>query len=408
MSTPARPPPPSTPASSPWDVFVVFLRLGLTSFGGPVAHLGYFRQEFVERRRWLSDVAYAELVALCQFMPGPASSQVGLGIGLMRAGHLGSAAAWIGFTLPSAIAMFLFAVGIASVEDAGQSGWLRGLKVVAVAIVAHAVLGMAKSFSRGLWQGALTVVAAGIVLRFPGFTGQIGAILLGALMGVLLAGEGSAASPSDSLVQISRRAGWISLSLFAALFALTPVAASLTDLAGLQIFDGFFRTGSLVFGGGHVVLPLLQAVVVEPGWVTEDQFLAGYSAAQAIPGPLFTFAAYLGAAQSAWPSPAMAACVAIAAIFLPSFLLVTGLLPFWQRLREYRQVAGAMVGVNAAVVGLLLAAFYSPVFTAGISSLEDLILAVLGFAVLAGLRWPAWSVVLIGAIIGLLRGAVGQ
>jgi chromate transporter len=389
-------------------VFLVFLRLGLTSFGGPVAHLGYFREEFVERRRWLSDAAYAELVALCQFMPGPASSQVGLGIGLMRAGHLGSAAAWVGFTLPSAIAMFLFAIGIESVEDAGQSGWLRGLKVVAVAVVAHAVLGMAKSFSRGLWQAALTIIAAILVLRFQGFTGQICAIVLGALAGVFLARGASTDGPSGNVVQVSRRAGWVSLGAFATLFVLTPIMASVTDVIGLRIFDGFFRTGSLVFGGGHVVLPLLQAVVVEPGWVTEDQFLAGYSAAQAIPGPLFTFAAYLGAAQSAWPAPATAAFVAIAGIFLPSFLLVTGLLPFWQHLREYRQVAGAMVGVNAAVVGLLLAAFYDPVFTAGVGSFGDLVLAGVGFALLAGLRWPAWSVVLMGAVVGLLRGALGQ
>ena len=382
------------------EVFLAFLRLGLTSFGGPVAHIGYFREEFVRRRRWLDDAAYAEVVALCQFMPGPASSQVGMGIGLLRAGHAGSLAAWTGFTLPSAIVMLLFALGIQGLEDASSSGWLRGLKTMAVAVVAHAVLGMARSFSRGLWQAIVTLVAAAIVLALPGFGGQLSAIALGAVVGIVCAREQDSPAPGSMAAPVGRGAATAALMVFALLFLGLPLAAALTDAIGLRIFDAFYRTGSLVFGGGHVVLPLLKSVTVEPGWVTEDQFLAGSCAAQAVPGRLVTFAASLGAAQTAWQAPYLAAAVALAGIFLPSFLLVTGLLPFWQRLRDRPRVASSMVGVNAAVVGLLLGAFYDPVLTAGIGAPSDGVLAVIGFLLLTALRWPAWAVVLVGAAGG--------
>jgi chromate transporter len=390
------------------EVFLVFLRLGLTSFGGPVAHIGYFRDEIVRRRRWLDEAAYAELVALCQFMPGPASSQVGLGIGLLRAGHAGSLAAWTGFTLPSAVVMTLFALGLQGVDDADASGWLHGLKVMAVAVVAHAVLGMAGAFCRGAWQAVLTLAAAAIVLSFPGFTGQLGAIGLGALAGIVFARTADSPAVVSSRPPIGRRAGAASLVAFALLFLTLPVAAASWDSMGLRIVDAFYRTGSLVFGGGHVVLPLLKSVVVEPGWVSEAQFLAGYSAAQAVPGPLFTFAAYLGAAQTAWPHPVTGAALAVGGIFLPSFLLVTGLLPFWQRLRRRPRVSAAMVGVNAAVVGLLLGAFYDPVVTAGIRAPADGALALAGFLLLAVLRWPAWAVVLLGAAGGIVMRLVAS
>jgi chromate transporter len=392
------------------EVFVAFLRLGLTSFGGPIAHLGYFREEFVSRRRWLDDAAYAELVALCQFLPGPASSQVGLGIGLMRAGLTGSVAAWLGFTLPSAVIMLAFALGIEGIDDLGDAGWLRGLKAVAVAVVAHAIIGMARTFSRGLPRALLTLAAAAVVFLVPGFTGQLAAIALGAGVGMALAAVGEAGTRAPTAVaavtSTSRRTAGLALLLFAVLFAALPLAAAATDVFPVRLFDAFYRTGSLVFGGGHVVLPLLEAVVVEPGWVSEDRFLAGYSAAQAVPGPLFTLAAYLGAAQTAWPAPVAGAATALGGIFLPSFLLVAGFLPLWQRLRARPRITRAMAGVNAAVVGLLVAVFFDPVLTAGVRGAGDAVLAVLGFVLLAGLRWPAWAVVLLGAGGGAALGAI--
>ena len=308
------------------EVFFVFLKLGLTSFGGPVAHLGYFREEFVARRKWLDERAYADLVALCQFLPGPASSQVGLAIGLSRAAYLGALAAWTGFTLPSAVAMVVFALGVAAVGGADGSAWLHGLKVAAVAVVAQAVLGMMRSLAPDKERATLAVAAAAIALAFPSAWGQVSAIALGAVAGITLL---RTTAPSDHVslpLVVSRTAGAAALILFFALLIGLPLLASQTANQAVHLVDAFYRAGSLVFGGGHVVLPLLQAEVVPVGWVTNDQFLAGYGAAQAVPGPLFTFAAYLGAVIGGWGIAALC----LVAVFLPSFLLVIGALPFWE------------------------------------------------------------------------------
>src|SRR5688572_10207185 len=350
------------PAGTWREVLVAFLRLGLTSFGGPVAHLGYFREEFVVRRRWFDDRAYADLVALCQFLPGPASSQVGIAVGLSRAGYLGALVAWIGFTLPSAVALVLFAYGVSALGDVSDVGWIHGLKVAAVAVVAQAVLGTMRSLAPDKERATLAVAAAVIALAFPSAWGQVGAIALGALAGLTLL---RTAAPSDHAslpLAVSRRAGAVALLLFFALLIGLPVLASQTTNQPIALVDAFYRAGALVFGGGHVVLPLLQAEVVPPGWVTNDQFLAGYGAAQAVPGPLFTFAAYLGAVIGGW----WAAVLCLVAIFLPSFLLVIGVLPFWEDLRRESWMQSALRGINAAVVGLLLAALYNPVWTSGI------------------------------------------
>lgn len=388
------------------EVFVVFLRLGLTSFGGPVAHLGYFRDEFVMRRRWLNDRAYADLVALCQFLPGPASSQVGLAIGLSRAGYLGALAAWTGFTLPSAIALVLFAYGVAALGDVSGAGWLHGLKVVAVAVVAQAVLGMMRSLTPDRERASLAVATAALVLAVPGAWGQIGAIILGAIAGITIL---RAEAPSDHAslpLRIGRRTGIAMLaSFFVLLFAL-PLLASATSWHSVTLFDAFYRAGSLVFGGGHVVLPLLQASVVPPGWVTNDAFLAGYGAAQAVPGPLFTFAAYLGAVMGPAPNGWIGAAICLIAVFLPSFLLVVGALPFWEELRHRPMAQAALRGVNAAVVGLLLAALYNPVWTAGILNAGDFALAAAAFLLLVMWQVPPWLVVILsaagGAVLGLM------
>jgi chromate transporter len=386
----------------------VFLKLGLTSFGGPIAHLGYFRDEFVVRRKWLGDAAYADLVALCQFLPGPASSQVGLAMGLMRAGWPGALAAWLGFTLPSAVAMILFAYGVDAFADDAGAGWLRGLKVVAVAVVANAVWGMARTLSADRERATLTVVAAAIVLFWPGALGQIGAILLGAVIGILVfRGASTGQSGGNLVVPVGRRAAVLCLGLFVALLIGLPILAAASDSMAVRLFDSFYRAGSLVFGGGHVVLPLLQAEVVGPGWVTRDAFVAGYGAAQAVPGPLFTFAAYLGAVLIPEPDGAVGGLLCLVAIFLPSFLLVIGVLPFWNGLRRRPQAQAALHGVNAAVVGLLLAALYDPVWTSGIRSPADFALAAVALLLLAFWRVPPWLVVVVTALAGAGLVAVG-
>src|SRR5215472_6236470 len=347
-------------ASGSWrEVLPAFLRLGLTSFGGPVAHLGYFREEFVHRRRWLDDKSYADLVALCQFLPGPASSQVGLAVGLLRGGYAGALAAWIGFTLPSAVAMVLFGYGIGALGDAAGSGWLHGLKVAAVAVVAQAVLGMART---------LAPAAAILALGAPSSWGQIGAIALGGIVGALLLRGGEAIAPAALPLKVSRALGALLLVAFFVLLIGLPLLAAAIPSQALKEFDAFYRAGSLVFGGGHVVLPLLQASVVPPGWVGNDAFLAGYGAAQAVPGPLFTFAAYLGMVMEPKPNGWIGASICLIAIFLPSFFLVIGALPFWEELRRRPVAQASLRGVNAAVVGLLLAALYQPVWTVGITN----------------------------------------
>ena len=382
------------------EVLLAFLRLGLTSFGGPIAHLGYFRDDIVVRRKWLDDKTYADLVALSQFLPGPASSKVGIAIGLIRAGYAGAFAAWAGFTLPSAIALVLFAYGVAALGDALGSGWLHGLKVAAVAVVAQAVLGMMRSLAPDRARASMAVVAAVIVLAFPSAWGQVGAILLGGVFGYALL---PAAAPTDHVALprvVSRSAAIAAIALFFAILIGLPLLVAAFPSQGLRLFEAFYRAGSLVFGGGHVVLPLLQASVVPPGWVSNDAFLAGYGAAQAVPGPLFTFSAYLGAVMGPPPNGLAGAALCLVAMFLPAFLLVIGPLPFWDELRSRPWAQSALRGVNAAVVGLLLAALYNPVWTAGITSAGDFALATVAFLLLFMWQTPPWLVVVLSAIGG--------
>jgi chromate transporter len=377
------------------DVFLVFLQLGVTSFGGPVAHLGYFREEFVARRKWLDEASYADLVALCQFLPGPASSQVGLAIGLSRAGYLGALAAWVGFTLPSAFILVLFAYGVDALGDVAGSAWLHGLKIAAVAVVAQAVLGMMRSLTPDRERATFAGAAAVIALAAPTALGQVSAIALGGLAGMLFLRSAAIIAHHVPLpLTVSRREGSIALLLFFVVLIGLPLAVSQGGGLALRLFDSFYRSGSLVFGGGHVVLPLLQAEVVPPGWVTNDSFLAGYGAAQAVPGPLFTFAAYLGAVIGGWGTAALC----LIAVFLPSFLLVIGALPFWDAIRSKPIAQGALKGVNAAVVGLLLAALYHPVWTAGITDARDFALAITAFLLLFMWQTPPWLVVILSAL----------
>ncbi|MGM0857664.1 MAG: chromate efflux transporter [Pseudomonadota bacterium] len=382
------------------EVFKAFLMLGLTSFGGPVAHLGYFRTEFVARRQWLSETAYADLVALCQFLPGPASSQVGFALGLMRGGPWGAAMAWLAFTLPSAIVLVLFAFGAAVLEGPIASGIIHGLKVVAVAIIAHAVWGMARNLCPDHTRAGIALAAVFAVVAVSGPLGQVAAITLGGLAGLVLCRDSAASSSSAPLsFPVSRRAGVVALGLFGGLLVLLPLLAGITDW--LDVVDAFYRSGALVFGGGHVVLPLLEAEVVQSGWVSAEEFLTGYGAAQAIPGPLFTFSAYLGALIPAGGSLLMAA-VALLAIFLPGFLLLVGILPFWNRFRQWQWAQALMRGANAAVVGILAAALYQPVWTSAIIGAEEFALALTGFLLLSVWKLPAWAVVIVVALGGVL------
>ena len=381
-------------------VFTAFLKLGLTSFGGPVAHLGYFRAEFVVRRKWVDDRVYADLVALCQFTPGPASSKVGIGIGLANAGIAGAFAAWLGFTMPSAAALLLFAYGVETFAGNLGAGWLQGLKVVAVAVVAQAVWGMAKNLCPDAPRFTLAIAAAIISMVWPTSAGQVTAIAAGAMVGYAFLGAKRDDTHADMKISLGKGAGALCLVLFFALLLVLPVGTAVYPNQALALFDSFYRAGSLVFGGGHVVLPLLQSEVVPPGWVSNDVFLAGYGAAQAVPGPLFTFAAYLGAVMEPEPNGWQGAVLSLAAIFLPSFLLVIGVLPFWDDLRRYHAVRSALVGVNAAVVGLLLAALYHPVWTSAIKGPADFGLGLTGFALLAFWKLPPWLVVVLSAVCG--------
>jgi chromate transporter len=356
----------------------------------------------VRRRRWLDDKSYADLVALCQFLPGPASSQVGIAVGLLRASYAGALAAWIGFTLPSAVAMVLFGYGMDALGNAAGSGWLHGLKVAAVAVVAQAVLGMARTLAPDRPRATLAVVAAIIALGMPSSWGQIGAIVLGAAVGAVLLRVDEHLAPAALPLRVSRSVGVALLVLFFALLIGLPLIASAIPLHALKEFDAFYRAGSLVFGGGHVVLPLLQASVVPPGWVDNDAFLAGYGAAQAVRGPLFTFAAYLGTVMGPQPNGWIGALICLTAIFLPSFLLVIGALPFWELLRRRPMAQAALRGVNAAVVGLLLAALYQPVWTVGITNAADFALAVAAFLLLFMWQTPPWLVVILSAAAGAL------
>lgn len=380
------------------EVFFVFLRLGLTSFGGPIAHLGFFHDEFVKKRQWVSESAYADLVALCQFLPGPASSQVGMAIGLSKGGLPGAIAAWAGFTLPSAVLMVLFAIGI-STFSFGNSSVLHGLKVVAVAVVAQALLGMGKNLCPDKQRATIAVLAAIVSLQTSSAFVQVGVIILGGIVGWLFLKNSTELPHTPIAYSISKKLSVLFLVVFFLILCGLPFAVHVSDSNNLKLFDSFFRAGSLVFGGGHVVLPFLQAAVVPTGWVSNDAFMAGYGAAQAIPGPLFSFSAFLGAVASVSLSVWFGASLCLVAAFLPSFLLIVGVLPFWEQFRQYKEVRFAMQGINAAVVGLLLSAFYNPVWTSAIRDLKDFSLALFGFLLLIFLKAPSWIVVLVSALL---------
>ncbi|TSD84177.1 chromate efflux transporter [Mycobacterium sp. KBS0706] len=378
---------------SPAEVFRVFLKLGLTSFGGPIAHLGYFRDELVQRRKWIDEAGYADIVALCQFLPGPASSQVGFALGLLRGrGLLGGLAAWCGFTLPSAALLCALALGAAALTGPVAEGVLHGLKLVAVAVVAQAVWGMARTLTPDRPRAAIALAAVLVAVFAAGSLGQIGAIALGAVAGLWLCRDGGPAPAGRLSLPVSRRGGAVALALYAALFLAVPALTAATGSQGLALFGAFYRSGALVFGGGHVVLPLLQAEVA--GWVTNEAFLEGYGLAQAVPGPLFTFAAWLGAAMGPAPNGIAGAAIALAAIFLPGLLLLYGTLPYWDALRRRLGAQSAMRGANAAVVGILGAALYSPVWTSAVLTPRDFALALAGFLVLTVWKAPPWTVVL--------------
>ena len=381
-------------------VFLAFLQLGFTSFGGPIAHLGYFRDAFVVRRRWIDERAYADLVALCQFLPGPASSQVGIGIGLAKGGLPGAFAAWLAFTTPSAMALMIFGYGVMALEDAFPSGMLHGLKVIAIAVVAQAVWGMARTLCPDAPRVTLAVLAAAAVLASPTPLVQVCVIIAGGVVGLILLRSEIDATHVALGIHIKKRVAVASLVLFFLLLIGLPLLAAAYPSQTLSLIDSFYRTGSLVFGGGHVVLPLLQSEVVPPGWVSNDAFLAGYGAAQAVPGPLFTFSAYLGVVSNPAPNGWAGAAVCLLAIFAPSFLLVIGALPFWDALRHLRAVQHALLGVNAAVVGLLLAALYHPVWTSGILAPSDFALALSAFTLLVFWKVPPWLVVVLTALGG--------
>ena len=379
------------------EILIVSTRLGLTSFGGPIAHLGYFHEEYVRRKKWMDEKSYADLVALAQFLPGPASSQVGIGIGAMRAGVLGGIVSFIGFTLPSVIALIVFALLLQSF-DVSDAGWLKGLKIVAVAVVAHAILGMAKNLAPDLKRKAIVLFALiGTLFWQTAFT-QVGVILIAALIGYILYKNTAETTEGRMQFPITKKVGTVCLALFFGFLFLLPVLREVTGSYWVAMFDSFYRAGSLVFGGGHVVLPLLQQEFVPTGWLSEEAFLAGYGATQAVPGPLFTFAAYLGTVMNGWTGGLFATF----AIFLPAFLLIVGALPFWDALRTNRKVKGAIMGVNAAVLGILISAFYTPIWTSSIIEAKDFALAAVLFSMLAYWKLPPWLVVVTGAIGGSL------
>jgi len=383
-----------------FEVLRVSTRLGLTSFGGPIAHLGYFHEEYVQRRKWIDEQSYADLVALCQFLPGPASSQVSIAIGIARARLLGGLAAWIGFTLPSALALVAFAFGIGAFASTADAGWLHGLKVVAVAVVAQAVWGMARSLCPDRERATIAIVASIVTLTWPNAVGQLSSIAVAGLVGLFAFRDTSATSLSHMCFPIGKELGVAAWIAFFILLVGLPLVRQSVSSHALEVFDSFFRVGSLVFGGGHVVLPLLQTEVVGPGWVSNEQFVAGYGAAQAVPGPLFTFSAYLGAVMATEPNGWTGAALALVAIFLPSFLLLTGALPFWDLLRSMPAFQSALKGINAAVVGLLLTALYNPVWTSAIHSPADFGLGLIAFGLLMFWKCPPWLVVMLTAVGG--------
>jgi chromate transporter len=383
---------------SPWSVFLIFLRLGFTSFGGPIAHLAYFREEFVARRQWLSEQRYADLVALCQFLPGPASSQVGLAIGMQRAGHGGALAAWAGFTMPSAIILLVLALSLADSNNVIPAGVISGLKIVVVAVVAQAVWGMSKSLCPDFARRVLMISCATLLAFNPSVLTQIAVIIAGGFVGYTLYRKTDNSLSGDLLQHNNRKVGTVYLSLFLVLLVGLPTLALVSNSHLIDLFDTFYRVGSIVFGGGHVVLPLLQTETAE--WLSNDLFLAGYGATQAVPGPLFTFSAFLGAAMTPSPNGIIGGVLCLVAIFLPSLLLVLGVLPFWERLRKNNVIQASLAGVNAAVVGILLAALYHPIWTSAIIQWHHLLLALLALFALMRFKMPPWLVVLACAFLG--------
>ncbi len=380
------------------EILIVSTKLGLTSFGGPIAHLGYFHEEYIRRRKWMDEKSYADLVALCQFLPGPASSQVGIGIGVMRAGILGGIVSFIGFTFPSIIALIIFAFLLHNFSYT-DSGWIHGLKIVAVVVVAHAILGMAKNLTPDVKRKTIALGAIVVTLLWQTVYTQVGVILLAGLIGNILYRHQTIDDvQTGGTFPISRRGGFICLTLFFSLLILLPILKEATNLNWVAMFDSFYRSGSLVFGGGHVVLPLLEREFVPTGLLSEEEFLAGYGATQAVPGPLFTFAAYIGTVIGGWQG----GLLATVAIFLPAFLLILGTLPFWDGLRRNTKVKSSLMGVNAAVVGILIAALYQPIWTSSILSPGDFAFAAILFSMLVFWKLPPWVIVITGAIGGLL------
>ncbi len=396
---------PLSPRGSALEVFLVTLRLGLTSFGGPIAHLGYFREEYVRKRQWIDEQTYGDLIGLCQFLPGPASSQVGISVGIARAGLPGAFAAWLGFTLPSALALIAFGYGVQHMTST-EVGWIHGLLVVAVAVVAQAVLGMARRFCPDRKRQTLAIGATLVMLAWTTGLAQILVIASAGLIGWRLIPAGAGTPGAPLRVAISRRLGIASLATFTVLLGGLWLLQSTTKSYAIALVASFYRVGALVFGGGHVVLPLLQSAVVDPGWVNAQQFVSGYGAAQAIPGPLFTFSAYLGTVAEPSPHGWVGGLLALGAIFLPSFLLVVGILPLWDQVRSHPSFQSALQGINAAVVGLLLAALYTPVWTSAIRRPSDFGLAVAAFGLLAFWELPSWAVVIFGALGGAIMAAI--
>lgn len=389
-------------SGSPWEVLLAFGKLGVSCFGGPIAHIGYFRDEFVVRRRWIDEAAFADLVALCQFLPGPASSQVGFSIGLMRGGYLGGLAAWIAFTLPSAILLVLFAYGANALQGPLGAGLLHGLKLVAVAIVAQAVWGMARTLCPDRERASIAVIVAVIILFSSSSVAQIGSIALGGVAGLWLCRGAPATKGDDHMsLPVSRPMGLLALAVFFLLLGGLPLLNTMIHAQGLALFEAFYRSGALVFGGGHVVLPLLREATVTPGWVSDDTFLAGYGAAQAVPGPLFTFSAYLGTIMKYPPNGMVGAAISLIAIFLPGILVLMGALPFWENFRRRSDAQAIMRGVNAAVVGLLGAALYNPVWTSAVKTPSDFALALVGFGLLTVWHAPPLIVVAVSALGGI-------
>ncbi|XDD46858.1 chromate efflux transporter [Leptospira sp. WS39.C2] len=384
-----------------FQIFLTALKLGCTSFGGPIAHLGYFHDEYVTKKKWISAHAYADLVALCQFLPGPASSQVGMAIGLSRGGILGAILSWVGFTLPSAIILILFGLGLSVIDVTNHKHWLHGLKVVAVAVVAQAILGMGKKLCPDKERLTIAIITSVILLFFSSAFLQITILVLSGIIGIYFL-KSNEVLPHDSIHKGKKSIGFIFLILFFILLFLLPILRSILNLTEIQYFDSFYRAGALVFGGGHVVLPLLQAEVVPTGWVDNDLFMAGYGLSNAIPGPLFAFSSFLGVVSTTSPNGWTGAMICLVAAFLPSFLLIVGALPFWEQMRKNQWIRKAMLGINASVVGILLAAFYNPVWTSAVFSPKDFALVIVGFLFLEFWKIPSWLVVITTVLVSFV------